>query len=140
MLTAGAMEKYGTTLETSCQADTLPMDLDLLSSALVNLVENSAKASRPGQKIFLRATGSVLEVQDRGRGIAPKDLSRVTEPFYMGDPSRSKVHGGFGLGLALVKEIAAVHHARLEIESTLGQGTTVRLIFEESGNETVMGR
>ena len=139
-ITAGTMGKYGTTLDISCQADTLPMDLDLLSSALVNLVENSAKASQPGQKIFLRAVGAVLEVRDEGRGIAPEDLSRVTEPFYMGDPSRSKVHGGFGLGLALVKEIAAVHHARLEIESTLGQGTTVRLVFPESGNETVMPR
>lgn len=139
-LTAGAMETYGTTLDISCQTESLPMDLDLLSSALVNLVENSAKASQPGQRIFLRAADGVLEVRDEGRGIAPEDLGRVTEPFFMGDPSRSKVHGGFGLGLALVKEIAAVHHARLEIESTPGIGTTVRLVFSESGNETVMGR
>ena len=64
---------------------------------------------------------------DHGRGIPEKDLARVTDPFYMGDPSRSKQSGGFGLGLALVKEIAAVHGGRLEIESHPGQGTTARI-------------
>ena len=56
-----------------------------------------------------------------------KDLARVTDPFYMGDSSRSKQSGGFGLGLALVKEIADVHGGRLEIESRPGQGTTARI-------------
>ena len=116
------------------------MDRDILCSALVNLVENSAKASAPGQTIFLRAIGNTLEVADNGRGIPEKDLERVTEPFYMCDPSRSKVNGGFGLGLALVKEIAAVHSAVLEIQSTPGEGTTVRLRFPEYGNQTVISQ
>ena len=50
----------------------------------------------------------------------------------MGDPSRSKKNGGFGLGLALVREIAAVHGGSLELESTLGQGTTARIVLPES--------
>lgn len=137
-LTAPVMEKYGTTLEISCDADSLPMDTDLLCSALVNLIENSAKASSPGQSIRLRAQGSTLEVSDSGRGIPQRDLDRVTEPFYMGDPSRSKTNGGFGLGLALVKEIAAVHRADLTLESTPGLGTTVRLTFPGNGNQTVI--
>lgn len=139
-MTKGTMKKYGTVLETVSRADTLPMDRDLLCSALVNLVENSAKASAPGQTIFLRAIGNTLEVADNGRGIPEKDLERVTEPFYMCDPSRSKVNGGFGLGLALVKEIAAVHRAVLEIQSTPGEGTTVRLRFPEYGNQTVISQ
>ena len=134
------MEKYGTTLEISCTASMLPMDEDLLCSALLNLIENSAKASAPGQTIRLRAQGNRLEVSDNGRGIPQKDLDRITEPFYMGDPSRSKGNGGFGLGLALVKEIAAVHKAVLDIQSTPGEGTTVRLVFPESGNQTVISR
>lgn len=139
-LSLGAMKKYGTKLEISCQADFLPMDQDLLCSALVNLIENSAKASVPGQTIRLRAMETILEVSDQGRGIPPEALSRITEPFYMGDSSRSKIQGGFGLGLALVKEIAAVHKADLEIQSTLGAGTTVRLIFQANGNQTVTQR
>lgn len=137
-MTAPVMEKYGTTLEISCAAENLPMDKDLLSSALGNLIENSAKASAPGQTIRLLAAGNILEVSDSGRGIPKHDLDRVTEPFYMGDPSRSKVSGGFGLGLALVKEIAAVHRAALTLESTPGKGTTVRLTFPENGNQTVI--
>ena len=58
----------------------------------------------------------------------------------MCDPSRSKVTGGFGLGLALVKEIAVVHRAALDIQSTPGVGTTVRLAFPANGNETVMSQ
>lgn len=133
-MTKGAMEKYGTELKIICTVDTLPMDKDLMCSALVNLVENSAKASSPGQTILLRGTENTIEVADSGRGIPEKDLTRVTEPFYMGDPSRSKVNGGFGLGLALVKEIADVHGASLEIQSTPNEGTTVRLIFSVNGN------
>ena len=103
-----------------------------ICSALVNLVENSAKASQPGEKIQLLADAGGFTVTDRGCGIAPGDMQRVTEPFYMGDPSRSKKNGGFGLGLALVREIAAVHGGSLELESTLGQGTTVRIVLPES--------
>lgn len=137
-ITQGAMKKHGTVLEVSCEAETLPMDKDLLCSALVNLIENSAKASSPGQVIHLRVKGNVLEVSDSGRGIPQKDLERVAEPFYMCDPSRSKTNGGFGLGLALVKEIAAVHRAALDIQSNPGVGTTVRLTFPADGNETVI--
>ena len=139
-ITQGTMEKHGTVLEVSCETETLPMDKDLLCSALVNLIENSAKASSPGQVIHLRAEGNVLEVSDSGQGIPQKDLERVTEPFYMCDPSRSKTKGGFGLGLALVKEIAAVHRAALDIQSPPGVGTTVRMIFPANGNETVISQ
>ena len=55
----------------------------------------------------------------------------------MGDPSRSKANGGFGLGLALVREIAAVHGGTLTLESTVGEGTTARIVI---GNQTVTCR
>lgn len=139
-MTKSVMKKYGTVLEIFCTADSLPMDKVLVCSALVNLIENSAKASSPGQTICLRAEGNTLEVSDSGRGIPQNDLGRVTEPFYMGDPSRSKVNGGFGLGLALVKEIAAVHRAALDLESTPGKGTTVRFIFSSNDHQAVIER
>ena len=126
-LTGPVCAKYGVSLKTVCHADTFSMDGDLMCSALVNLIENSAKASNPGDVIEVLADKKGFAVIDHGRGIPEKDLARVTDPFYMGDPSRSKQSGGFGLGLALVKEIAAVHGGRLEIESQPGQGTTARI-------------
>lgn len=129
LLTKEICGKYGVSLEISCNTPGLSMDKDLICSALVNLIENSAKASQPGQKVLVTAEGSGFTVTDYGRGIPGKDLERVTDPFYMGDPSRSKANGGFGLGLALVREITQVHGGTLELKSVLGKGTTARLIL-----------
>ena len=136
-LTRPVVEKYGTSLEITCNGDILPVDKDLMCIALVNLVENSAKASAPGQTIRIQASQTGFAVSDHGRGIPEKDLERVTDPFYMGDPSRSKANGGFGLGLALVREIAAVHGGALTLESSVGEGTTARIVI---GNQTVTCR
>lgn len=128
-VTGGICEKYGVSLEIVCHADRFSMDSDLMCSALVNLIENSAKASKAGDVIEVLSDQKGFVVMDHGRGIPEKDLAQVTDPFYMGDPSRSKQSGGFGLGLALVKEIAAVHGGTLEIESRPGQGTTARIML-----------
>ena len=66
---------------------------------------------------------------DTGIGIPLQDQQRVFERFYRVDKSHSKAIGGTGLGLSIVKHGAALHDAQVELESTLGQGTTVRLIF-----------
>lgn len=117
----------GVTLEIQCQAECMMLDADLMCSALVNLTENACKASSPGQKVLLRAYDSTLEVVDNGIGIPREALSRVTDPFYMVDKSRSKKRGGVGLGLALVQEIVKAHGAELTFDSTPGHGTTVRI-------------
>ena len=77
----------------------------------------------------MRAHGKVIEVIDHGKGIEPEEIPRITEPFYRVDRSRSKKHGGAGLGLALVKRITEAHGARLVIESVVSQGTVVRMEF-----------
>ena len=124
-----ALHEQGIILVTSCEADSLRMDFDLMRSALVNLVMNAKSASSAGQSVELRAHGQMIEVIDHGKGIAPEDITRITEPFYCVDRSRSKKHGGAGLGLALVKRIAEAHGARLVIESEFSQGTTARIEF-----------
>lgn len=129
-LTKGICEKYGVSLEITCNIASLSMDKDLMCSALVNLIENSAKASAPGQSIQILAEETGFTVTDHGRGIPEEEIQRVTDPFYMGDPSRSKANGGFGLGLALVREIASVHGGTLELESTFGEGTAVRIVLQ----------
>ena len=127
--TEDALREQGISLVTSCDADTLRMDFDLMRSALVNLVMNAKAASSAGQGVELRAHGQVIEVIDHGKGIEPEEIPRITEPFYRVDRSRSKKNGGAGLGLALVKCIAEAHGARLVIESVVSQGTVVRMEF-----------
>lgn len=127
--TAEVLGQRGVALDVQCGVDTLEGDMDLLQSALVNLVDNASKASQPGQGVTLAAFDNLIEVRDQGAGIPPEALGRITEPFYMADRSRSKRQGGVGLGLALVREIVDAHGAALEVESTLGVGTTVRIRF-----------
>ena len=144
--TESALEQQGVELKTDCRAERLNGDAELLRAALINLVENAARASEPGQSVRVSAYDNILEVADSGRGMEPETLKHVTEPFYMADKARSKKHGGVGLGLALVEETARAHGAELKIESKAGEGTRVKLIFNGShpecadGNKTVIPR
>ena len=79
----------------------------------------------------------ILEVSDRGEGIAPEHLPRLTERFYRVDKSRSQQTGGTGLGLAIVKHVAAAHQAELQIESELEKGSTFRLVFADAAVTSV---
>ena len=125
--TAETLAARGVSLETDCRVDVLDLDADLMQSVLVNLVDNAGKASVPGQTVTLFADAEGFGVRDLGCGIPEEEVSRITEPFYMVDRSRSKKLGGVGLGLALVKEMVHAHGGQLEIESTVGEGTTVRI-------------
>lgn len=125
------LKENGIHLNIDCQVDLLTMDTDLMRSALVNLIENAKRASEPGESIELVAKNNAIAVTDHGKGIPAEELPRITEPFYMVDRSRSKKSGGSGLGLALVKRIAEAHNAKLEIASTVGCGTIIRLVFPD---------
>ncbi len=121
------------------QPFSLYADKTLLQSMLYNLIDNARKASPSEGNILLQAMirdgRPILTVTDYGIGIPPEDLEQITKPFYMVDKSRSRQAGGSGLGLALCQEIAALHHAKLKIQSELGKGTEVSVIFP-SENET----
>jgi len=130
--TAERLRERNTPLKSECSIEFLKMDYDLVKSLLINLIDNASKASEPGQSIILRAYGKTLEVQDKGKGIPPDEIDRVTDPFYMVDRSRSKKSGGSGLGLALVKRIADAHGAKLVIESQMNVGTTVKVLFPDN--------
>lgn len=129
--TRGILAGRGINLEIEQTDFEISGDIDLLQSALVNLVDNAAKASADGGEIEISAQGGTITVTDHGHGIAPESLARITEPFYTPDKSRSRRLGGVGLGLALVREIADAHGAELEIESAPGAGTSVSMIFEQ---------
>ena len=127
----------GVTLTWSAPEAMISVDRELFKSLLYNLVDNGAKASQPGQAVTIEAgyreDRLYISVTDRGIGIPPNELKRITEPFYMVDKARTRKAGGAGLGLALCQEIAKLHHATLTIESTLGEGTCVTVIMEEEG-------
>ena len=127
--TVQVLAKRKTPLSIECGEETFLMDMDLMQSLLVNLVDNASKASQPGQTILLRADKKSIEVKDEGCGMDQKELKHVLEPFYMADRSRNKKYDGCGLGLALVNEIAKAHGAKIQFFSELGKGTTVRIVF-----------
>ncbi|TMB03100.1 MAG: PAS domain-containing sensor histidine kinase, partial [Deltaproteobacteria bacterium] len=70
-----------------------------------------------------------IAVEDTGTGIPAEDLPRLTERFFRVEKARSRALGGTGLGLAIVKHIVQAHDGALAIDSTLGRGTTVRVLL-----------
>lgn len=122
-------------LELRVEDEWVTGERSLLEILLYNLLDNARKASNPGSKITLLGTkvpvGYCFAVKDRGRGIPPEALSRITEPFYMVDKSRARAEGGAGLGLALSKRIAELHGAKLHYESIVDRGTVVSFVLRE---------
>ena len=123
------LRQRGLTLTIQNEMDTLPMEQDLLTSLLLNLIDNAGKASQPGDTIELIARKSTICVTDHGCGMVQEELDKITQPFYVIDRSRARKNGGAGLGLALAEEIARLHQARLVFESEPGVGTTVKVVF-----------
>lgn len=104
-----------------------------LHSAFSNLVINAVNYTPARGVVQIRwyrdPRGAHLEVQDNGIGIAEEHLERITERFYRVDSSRARGEGGTGLGLAIVKHVLLRHHATLDIQSRLGEGSTFRCDF-----------
>ncbi len=123
------LSQHNTPLEIECDDSVMNIDCDLMQSAVINLISNASKASSPGTAIELRVNNGVITVRDHGCGIPENELSRICEPFYMIDRSRSKKVGGSGLGLSLVVRIVEAHGAKLSFESELGVGTLVTITF-----------
>jgi len=120
-------------VDVSPDASTLRADETRLQEVLYNLLENAVKYSREKGQIQLQAgrrgPETVLSVSDDGTGISKEDLPRIFERFYRADKARSRELGGTGLGLAIVKHIAQLHGGRVEAESELGKGTTIRVVL-----------
>ena len=110
-------------------------DSNLLKSAFINIIDNARKASEQGSEIWFFAKqtddGVQIGVQDFGVGISEEHLQRIFDEFYMVDKSRSRKEGGAGLGLSLAASIVESHGEKLEIESTVGEGTTMWVVFHE---------
>lgn len=101
----------------------------LIFEAIYNLVDNAIKYNRNDNPILLQIDRDSFAVKDNGIGLSPYDRERVFDRFYRVDKSRSRQTGGTGLGLSIVKSVAERHGAKIEISSSLGEGTTIRLVF-----------
>ncbi len=107
----------------------------MLEELLYNLCDNAIRYNNVNGSVIVEVhkTGeeTVLTVSDTGIGIPKEHQERIFERFYRVDKSRSKSTGGTGLGLAIVKHIIVKHHARLLVESEVGKGTIMQVIFEQ---------
>ena len=107
---------------------------DMIQEIIYNLCDNAIRYNHDGGhvvvSVFRRKDKIVLQVQDDGIGIPEKEQERIFERFYRVDKARSKKTGGTGLGLAIVKHIAEQHNAEIEIESIVGKGTNISILFE----------
>jgi signal transduction histidine kinase len=128
-------QNAGLTLSVEIEPNLPPIigDEMALHRALDNLVGNAIKFTSAGGGIQVELSRDqqaiLLEVSDSGEGIASDQLPHIFKRFYRGKRSTTKLVGGLGLGLALVKEIVDGHQGRIEVESQVGVGTTFRVWF-----------
>ena len=107
-----------------------------LEQMLSNMIDNAVKYTEKGSisLTLSKVSGGIrIHVADTGIGIPRKDLKRIFERFFVVDKSRSRKSGGTGLGLSIVKHIVLRHRGKIEVESTLGEGTEFTLVFPVSG-------
>ena len=101
----------------------------LLYEIVYNLCDNAIQYNREGGAVAVDVAreerGARIAVRDTGIGIPEGDQARVFERFYRVDKSRSTASGGTGLGLSIVKHAAEIHHGRVRLQSTPGEGTEV---------------
>ena len=132
----GSSEKAGVAVNIEVAPDVPKIMLDALRAKqiLLNLLSNAVKFTPVGGTVTVRATrtsdgGVVVSVADTGIGMRPEDIPIALTPFQQIDGVLTRRYQGTGLGLSLAKRLTELHEGTLEIESALGAGTTVRVVF-----------
>ena len=126
-------EKHDVKLELSGEKKFVFGNRQMLDEVIYNLCDNAIRYNKENGKVLI-AVGEeddvvYLSVRDTGIGIDKEHQERIFERFYRVDKSRSKETGGTGLGLAIVKHIVALHHAEIRIDSRVGAGTEIKIVF-----------
>lgn len=135
-----ALVNKNITLETEIEDSVIYGSRELLITVFVNLIDNAKKASQKGGKILFK--GHRMEdgryeflVSDNGIGMSEEQIKKVCDEFYMADKSRSRKEGGAGLGMSLVNTIVMAHSATMRIESEIGKGTDIYVVFCSDSKE-----
>lgn len=105
----------------------------ILDEMIYNICENAIKYNNEGGRVVVwcgkTLNGAKISVTDNGIGIPEEHLERIFERFYRVDKSHSKERGGTGLGLSIVKHGAILHGAKVQVESKVGEGTRIDILF-----------
>lgn len=113
----------------------VPMEAELMKTVFINIIDNARNSIDTKGTITVigkKENGRyVINIQDTGKGMEKKELEKITDAFYMVDKSRSRKHGGAGLGLAICNEIIALHGFKIRFDSTIDVGTTVTIEMKE---------
>lgn len=129
----------GVTLDIKYQSGQADVEVNLIKSVLLNLVDNACKASPENATVEVRGerreNGYLFKVRDYGTGIPKEECGRITEAFYMVDKSRSRSRNGAGLGLSLCTQVLSLHNSELVIESTLGEGSCFSFLIGGAKDE-----
>lgn len=121
------MEKHKIKLVIENNVENIKADSMLLELAISNLIRNAIENTPENKKITIKTEKTKIikiSVIDEGRGIKKEDIDKIVEPFYRVDKSRSRAHGGAGLGLSIVKRVIELHNGKLNIESEIEKGST----------------
>jgi signal transduction histidine kinase len=129
-------EKKGITLGHKIEPGLPPAlvgDLYWLKQIVINLVSNSIRFTKAGG-VHLRLFKPTpaewgIEVSDTGIGIAPEDQQLIFEPFRQAEKNPASGHAGSGLGLSIVRDLTRLMNGKIELESEIGKGTTIRVIL-----------
>jgi two-component system phosphate regulon sensor histidine kinase PhoR len=128
--------KTQVTIEKSKDSLMVDADPDLLELAIMNLLENGVKYSKPPARLTIhlheRKQEAVVTIEDRGIGIPAEDVPHIFDRFYTVNKAHSRRLGGAGLGLSIVKTIVDKHEGTLSVASELNKGTTFTLTLPKS--------
>ena len=143
-------EKKETDIRFAYEEAVVRMEVNLIKTVLVNLIDNACKASENsgvtaeavsgGRMGLVEVSGEMVDggyriaVRDYGIGIPEEEQAKIVKAFYMVDKSRARSKNGAGLGLALCAEILKIHHSGLQIESKEGEGSCFSFILALSGD------
>jgi len=101
----------------------------LISVLCSNLIDNAIKYTPKGKRVWIELKENKITIEDEGIGIAKKDINAIFDRFYRVNSGRFEGVGGYGLGLSMVKIIANLHNADINIQSKIGIGTKIEIIF-----------
>ncbi|OXM88101.1 ATP-binding protein [Paenibacillus rigui] len=113
-------------------------DEDRLEQIMTNLLDNAIRHTPSQAEIVMKATSDsyqgkdavLIEITDQGQGIPAGDLPYIFERFYKADKARTRgASGGTGLGLSIVSNLVEAHHGKVQVRSTVGQGTTFSVLI-----------
>lgn len=129
-----AEEKQQNISLTFIQKPIVKIDRSSVRQALTNLLDNAIKHAPTGSNIIILVgtttnSEAYVEISDNGPGIPENDISRIFDRFYRVDKGRSREMGGSGLGLSITKWAVESNGGRIEVESTINQGSVFRAIF-----------